>query len=61
MITLYEVKEWLRLDLDSNYEDNTVYFLLSGFKVVDYISEDAISQFLGDFHDLKMDESANFG
>lgn len=43
---------------NSNFTDNTVYFLLSGFKVVDYISEDAISQFLGDFHDLKMIESA---
>lgn len=29
MITLYEVKEWLRLDLDSDYEDNIIEGLIS--------------------------------
>lgn len=46
--------------VNNNYEGNTVYFLLSGFKLVEFISssEDEISLYLGDFHDLKMDESA---
>lgn len=60
-INLYSLAGITKNDVSSsysNFEDNTVYFLLSGFKVVDYISEDAISQFLGDFHDLKMIESA---
>lgn len=57
-INLYSLAGITKDDVNSNYEGNTVYFLLSGFKVVDYISEDAISQFLGDFHDLKMIESA---